>query len=100
VISWSVDEFVDADEVFSKRPFSENAIVNLAESFGNMTRGFSSYESRNAPGEKPFERGTNSIQLLNDGTRWWVGSIAWHSERPGSPLPAKFGWALPKRIPG
>ncbi|MGA8270578.1 MAG: hypothetical protein WB919_03405 [Candidatus Sulfotelmatobacter sp.] len=91
VISWNVDEFVrDGGEVFSKRPFYENAIVNRPESFGNMTQVFSSYESRNAPGEKPFERGINSIQLLNDGTRWWVVSIAWDSERPGNPLPAKF----------
>src|ERR1700678_448852 len=91
VISWNVDEFVrDAGEVFSKRPFYENAIVNRPESFGNMPQVFSSYESRNAPGEKPFERGINSIQLLNDGTRWWVVSIAWDSERPGNPLPAKF----------
>jgi hypothetical protein len=40
-----------------------------------MTQVFSSYESRHAPGEKPFERGINSVQLLNDGKRWWVVSI-------------------------
>ena len=91
VISWNVDEFVrDATEVFSKQPFYENAIVNQTESYGNMTQVFSSYESRHAPGEKPFERGINSIQLLNDGKRWWVISIAWDSERPDNPLPAKF----------
>jgi hypothetical protein len=91
VISWNVEEFVrDAGEVFSKQPFYENAIVNQPESYGNMAQVFSSYESRHAPGEKPFERGVNSIQLLNDGTRWWVISIAWDSERADNPLPAKF----------
>ena len=91
VISWNEEEFIrDAGEVFSKQPFYENAIVNQPESYGNMTQVFSSYESRHAPGEKPFERGINSIQLLNDGTRWWVISIAWDSERPDNPLPAKF----------
>jgi hypothetical protein len=91
VISWSVDEFVrDASIVFAKEPFYENAIVNQSESYGNMTQVFSSYESRHAPSEKPFERGINSIQLLNDGTRWWVVSIAWDSERPDNPLPAPF----------
>jgi hypothetical protein len=91
VISWSVDEFIrDAGEVFSKQAFYENAIVNRSESYGNMAQVFSSYESRHAPEEKPFERGINSIQLLNDGKRWWVLSIAWDSERPGNPLPAKF----------
>jgi hypothetical protein len=91
VISWNVDEFVrDAGEVFSKEAFYEQAIVNRAESFGNMTQVFSSYESRHALGEKPFERGINSVQLLNDGKRWWVVSIFWDSERPDNPLPAKF----------
>lgn len=91
VISWNVEEFVrDAGEVFSKQPFYENSIVNQPETCGNMAQVFSSYESRHAPGEKPFERGINSIQLLNDGTRWWVISIAWDSERPDNPLPAKF----------
>jgi len=91
VISWNVEEFVrDAGEVFSKQPFYENAIVNQPESYGNMAQVFSSYESRRAPGEKPFERGINSIQLLNDGSRWWVISIAWDSERADNPLPSKF----------
>ena len=91
VISWSVDEFVrDASGIFSKEGFYENGLVNDSQSFGNMTQVFSSYESRHAPGEKPFQRGINSMQLLNDGTRWWVISIAWDSERPDNPLPAKF----------
>jgi hypothetical protein len=91
VISWNEEEFIrKAGEVFSKQPFYENAIVNHPESYGNMAQVFSSYESRRAPHEKPFERGINSIQLLNDGTRWWVISIAWDSERPDNPLPAKF----------
>ena len=70
VLTWNVDEFIrDAGEVFSKEPFYENAIVNRPESFGNITQVFSSYESRRSPIEKPFERGINSIQLLNDGKR-------------------------------
>jgi hypothetical protein len=91
VISWSVDEFVrDATDVFSKEGFYENGIVNDPQRYGNMAQVFSSYESRHAPGEKPFSRGINSMQLLNDGKRWWVVSIAWDSERPDNPLPAKF----------
>jgi hypothetical protein len=91
VIAWNVDEFVrDAGEVFSKEPFYEKAIVNRPESFGNVTQVFSSYESRHSPTDKPFERGINSIQLLNDGTRWWVLSILWDTERAENPLPDKF----------
>jgi hypothetical protein len=91
IISWSVDEFVrDAGEVFAKEAFYETAIVNQPDTFGNVTQVFSSYESRHSPGEKPFQRGVNSIQLLNDGKRWWVVSILWDSERPDNPLPAKL----------
>jgi hypothetical protein len=91
VLTWNVDEFVrDAGTVFAKDPFFEKAIVNHAESFGNVTQVFSSYESRRSPEGKPFERGINSIQLLNDGKRWWVVSILWDAERPDNPLPRKF----------
>ena len=91
VISWGVEDFIrDATEVFLKEPFYENAIVNQPETFGNMTQVLSSYESRHSPGEKPFQRGVNSFQLLNDGKRWWVLSIFWDSERPDNPLPEKL----------
>ena len=91
VIAWNVDEFVrDAGEVFAKEPFYERAIVNRPESFGNITQVLSSYESRHAPADKPFDRGINSIQLLDDGKRWWVLSILWDTERAGTPLPADF----------
>jgi hypothetical protein len=91
ILTWSVEEFVrDAGEVFSKEPFYEKAILNQPESFGNITQVFSSYASRHSPTDEPFERGINSIQLLNDGTRWWVLSILWDTERAGNPLPAKF----------
>jgi hypothetical protein len=78
----------DGGQVFAKDAFYENAIVNQAQTFGNMTQVFSSYESRRSPAGKPFERGINSIQLLNDGSRWWVVSIFWDSERADNPLPA------------
>ena len=91
VISWSVDEFIrDATGVFAKDPFFENAIVNQPQSYGNMTQVFSSYESHRSPGDKPFDRGINSFQVLNDGKRWWIVSIFWDSERPDNPLPASM----------
>jgi hypothetical protein len=91
IISWSEEEFIrDATQVFAKDPFYENAIVNKPDSYGGMTQVLSSYESHRVLGDKPFERGVNSFQLLNDGKRWWVVSIFWDSERPDNPLPAKL----------
>src|SRR5580692_2590694 len=92
-----VDDFVTmAGEVFKKDPFYENAIVNRAQSFGDVAQVFSSYESRRSRGAKPFERGINSIQLINDGKRWWVLSILWDEERPDNPLPPEFAGEPPK----
>jgi len=91
IVSWSVEDYIrEAGVIFTRESFYENAIVNQPERFGGMTQVFSSYESRHNPGEKPFQRGINSFQLINDGTRWWVVSIAWAAETPEIPLPAKM----------
>jgi hypothetical protein len=93
----SVDDFVSvAGDAFKKEPFYESAIANRAQTFGNIAQVFSSYESRHALGAKPFQRGINSIQMFNDGKRWWVLSILWDEERPDNPLPAEFAKAAAK----
>ena len=34
--------------------------------------------------------GINSIQLFNDGKRWWVMNIMWDAERPGLTIPGQY----------
>ena len=71
--------------------FFEKEVARKLDCFGNVCQAFSTYEGRYAPGdEKPFVRGINSIQLLNDGQRWWVASIVWDTERPNNPIPAEY----------
>lgn len=71
--------------------FFEQEIGRTQESFGQIAHLFSAYESRRTPADaEPFARGINSFQLFNDGTRWWVVSIMWDSERPGNPIPSKY----------
>jgi hypothetical protein len=87
----SPDGYINlAGDYFKTHPFYESAIVNKVDRFGNIAQVFSSYASRNAPGEKPFARGVNSIQLFNDGKRWWVLSILWDEESPSNPLPPEL----------
>jgi len=87
----SVDDYANlAGAGFSKSGFFENAIVNRINTYGQVSQVFSSYESRHNPGEAPFSRGINSIQILNDGHRFWIVSILWDSERPDNPLPKDF----------
>ena len=71
--------------------FFEREIGRATDSFGNVAHAFSAYDSKRAASDaQPFARGINSIQLFNDGTRWWVVSVFWDSERPGNPIPAKY----------
>jgi len=87
----TVQGYIDgAGKYFKEHAFYEREVSRKVEIFGSITHIFSTYESRETPDGKPFERGINSIQLLNDGTRWWVLSILWDTERAGNPLPAKF----------
>ena len=51
-----------------KNGFFEKEVARQTEIFGNIAHVFSTYESRrNADDPKPFARGINSIQLMNDG---------------------------------
>ena len=71
--------------------FFEKEIARKTEQYGNVVHAFSTYESRGRANDPtPFARGINSIQLFNDGTRWWVLSIFWEGERPENPIPAKY----------
>lgn len=74
--------------------FFEKEIYRTVNSFGSITQVFSTYESyRSEADTEPFARGINSIQLLNDGTRWWIINIYWASESEDHPLPKEY---LPK----
>ena len=87
----SADDYATlAAGYFKSHAFYEHAIVNKVDRFGNIVQVFSSYESRNAPNEKPFARGINSIQLFFDQNRWYVLSILWDEESPTNPLPSNM----------
>ena len=71
--------------------FFEREIARRQDCFGNVCQVFSTYESRHAASDaKPFERGINSIQLVRDGKRWWIASVAWDAERPDNLVPDQY----------
>lgn len=77
--------------------FFEREIGRSMDSFGNVTHAFSAYESKRTESDpQPFARGINSIELFNDGKRWWVVTVFWDSEREGNPIPAKYLNKSPK----
>lgn len=88
----TVDEYIErASGIFEKEGFFEREAARQMEQFGQIAHAFSTYESRHAPDDaKPFQRGINSIQLMNDGKRWWIVTIFWEGEDEKTPLPDKY----------
>ncbi len=71
--------------------FFESELGRMSETFGNIVHVFSAYDSKRTLQDKaPFARGINSIQLLNDGKRYWILNVVWDSERPDNPIPSKY----------
>lgn len=75
--------------------FFEKEIHRTVNTFGNITQVFSTYNAFKSEADaEPFMRGINSIQLLNDGKRWWIINIYWTQESPENPIPKEY---LPKK---
>ena len=80
--------------------FFEKEVARQTDCFGNVCQVFSTYEAKRAPSDdKPFVRGINSIQLVNDGRRWWVASVVWDTEKADRPIPPQYLSNAPAAIP-
>jgi len=88
----SPDEYVQhGDPFFQKNGFFEHEIARHTEKWADIAQVFSTYESRHAAADpKPFERGINSFQLMNDGHRWWIVTIYWQGETSETPIPKEY----------
>ena len=76
--------------------FYERETARRTEQFGHIAHAFSTYEGkRKADDTKPFVRGINSIQLVNDGKRWWIVTVFWEAETERTPLPEKYLKSVP-----
>ncbi|MBA4159336.1 MAG: hypothetical protein H0X65_17955 [Gemmatimonadetes bacterium] len=70
--------------------FVELEIARTMERWGNIAHLFSTYEAFREMETEPFLRGINSIQLWNDGSRWWILTVLWEPETPDNPLPPRY----------
>src|ERR1700759_1482305 len=89
---YDTDSFIKGfDSYVGSHGFFEKGIAQRTEQFANIAHVFSTYESRNnAADAKPFARGINSFQLMNDGKRWWIVDIYWQEESATHPIPKKY----------
>jgi hypothetical protein len=88
----AVEQYIaNNDKYMTETGYFEKERRRHVEAFGSIAQVFSSYESRTKPNDtKPEFRGINSLQLVNDGKRWWISSIQWQSEDEQLKLPG--GW--------
>jgi hypothetical protein len=86
------DDYIKrAGNYLEKEGFHESEIGRKTEIYGNIAQVFSAYEGKHKlTDKKPFLRGINSFQLLNDGKRWWVVTIFWQQETPDNIVPKKY----------
>jgi hypothetical protein len=88
----TVEDYIGRNsKAFATMGFFERELARTSDSFGQIAQVFSTYESRHAAGDaKPFQRGINSLQLVNDGKRWWVVNLVWRAEDERLPLPERY----------
>ena len=85
------DYIKDSGKWLIENGFFEKEIHRKIDTFGNITQVFSTYEAFYSEADKkPFMRGINSIQLLNDGKRWWIINIYWTQESKEKPIPKMY----------
>jgi hypothetical protein len=86
------DDYIQrSSPLLEKNGFFEREISRRTERFANIAHLFSTYESRHAKDDaKPFARGINSIQMMNDGKRWWILTVFWQAEDDKNQLPAEY----------
>lgn len=89
---FTVDRYVESSgRLFLEKPFFERELGRRTLAEGALTQVLSGYEARTAAGAadgEVIQRGINAIQLIHDGSRWWIASIVWTVETPQTPLPA------------
>lgn len=90
--AYTPEEYIKRNEpFFAKEGFYEREVARRTEIYGNIAHIFSTYEAfKTATDKKPFVRGINSFQLINDGKRWWVMTIFWQGETADNPIPKKY----------
>ncbi|HEY4678610.1 MAG TPA: hypothetical protein VIJ01_15705 [Candidatus Angelobacter sp.] len=78
----STEDFIHRVEpIFAVEDFWEREASRQTETSGHFAHVLSFYECLRSPNESPFERSVNSIQLFNDGLRWWIVNVMWNTSR-------------------
>ncbi|HEU4991557.1 MAG TPA: hypothetical protein VFT52_03585 [Luteimonas sp.] len=83
------DYIASSGPILLEKGFRERELARRTEQFGHIAHVFSTYEGTIEGEEHPM-RGINTLQLMNDGKRWWIVSLMWEGESPTLSLPAQY----------
>jgi hypothetical protein len=83
------DYIASSGPILLEKGFRERELARRTEQFGHIAHVFSTYEGT-IEGEDHPMRGINTLQLMNDGKRWWIVSLMWEGESPTLSLPAQY----------
>lgn len=86
----TVDGWIEAVQKRGHGEFYERQVKVSSDVYGHIAHLWSTYEIRPTPDGKAQVRGINSIEAVNDGTRWRVMEILWQAETPEEPVPARY----------
>ena len=89
----AADYVKNSSKWIASNGFVKKEMRRKTEEFGRMAHVFSSYKTYNTEDENKEDsemRGINSIQLLNDGERWWILNIYWTQETWLNPIPSEY----------
>jgi hypothetical protein len=71
--------------------FFEEEIGRSVHRYGDVAQVFSAYSARHRGSDpQPFIRGVNAFQLVHDGERWWILSLAWQQEHESLLIPIEM----------
>ncbi len=86
----TLSEFHKSSSGLVNTGFFEREIGRQVLQFGNITHIWSAYEWSIEQDGKIGGRGINSIELYHDGSRYWILSWVYDSERPDNPIPGEY----------
>ncbi len=89
---YSPEQFIQqTSQSFVDNGFYEYETHRSTQDYGHVVHLFSTYASKRSKSDaEPFNTGINSIQLFNDGERWWVVTIYWAHNTDYNPIPEMY----------
>ena len=86
----TVDDWINAVARRGSTPMFERQVKVRSETYGHFAHLWSTYEIRPTPDGAATVTGINSVQAVNDGTRWHVLSVLWEPDTTAGPVPEKY----------